>query len=163
MANTRRHRDATHDTMAAVDVSHFNSTNSSLANHLLLAVPRFAIRAGAFAIHYLPEQLDGFLGKLLTSKRSIAPPTLLALDVLVNSTGSSGATSLRPSATMTKAPTSATTSAAALGAAPESLLSLSFMPSLASIRKLASFGHYVASKWAFATFLIVGSLSFQPG
>jgi hypothetical protein len=148
--------------MAAVDLSYFNSTNSSLANHLLLAVPRFARRAGAFAIHYLPEQLDGFLGKLLTSKRSIAQPTLLALDVLVNSTGSSAFTSLRPSATMTKAPSSATPSVAAnLGAASESqLLSLSFMPSLASIRKLASFGHYVASKWAFATFLIVGSLSF---
>jgi len=138
------------------DFSHFNATNSSLANHLLLAVPRFAIRAGAFAIHYLPEQLDGFLGKLLTAKRSIAPPTLLALDVMTKSSAASALTSLRPSATMTAAP--AATSAAALAADAESqLLSLSFMPSLASVRKLASFGHYVASKWAFATFIIVRS------
>jgi hypothetical protein len=140
----------------AADLAHVNSTNSSLANHLLFAVPRFAIRAGAFAIHYLPEQLDGFWGKLLTAKRSIPPPTLLALDVLVNSTAASGPTSLRPSATTTNAPSS---TAAALAAGPESLLSLSFMPSLASVRKLASFGHYVASKWAFATFIIVGSLA----
>ena len=144
----------------AADFAHFNSTNSSLANHLLFAVPRFAIRAGAFAIHYLPEQLDGFLGKLLTAKRSIPPPTLLALDVLANSTAASGLTSLRPSATMTNgSPSAASSTAAALAAEPESLLSLSFMPSLASVRKLASFGHYVASKWAFATFIIVGSLS----
>jgi hypothetical protein len=147
----------------AADFSHFNSTNSSLANHLLFAVPRFAIRAGAFAIHYLPEQLDGFLGKLLTAKRSIPPPTLLALDVLANSTGVSGLTSLRASATMTQASAAATSSAAAaLGAEAESQL-LSFMPSMASIRKLASFGHYVASKWAFATFIIVGSLPLRLG
>jgi hypothetical protein len=144
----------------AADMSHFNSTNSSLANHLLLAVPRFARRAGAFAIHYIPEQLDGFLGKLLTSKRSISQPTLLALHVLVNSTGSATVPSLRPSATMTKTLPSATQSAA-IAAVPESqLLSLSFMPSLASLRKLASFGHYIASKWAFATFLIVSSVAF---
>src|SRR4051812_21878315 len=99
----------------AADLAHFNATNSSLANHLLLAVPRFAIRAGAFAIHYLPDRLDGFLGKLLASKRSIPPPTLLALDVVANSTAASALTAVRSGAATVSA--SATPSvAAALGA-----------------------------------------------
>lgn len=62
----------------AESMAHLNASNSSFAHDILFAVPRLARRAGVFAINYIPEQLDGLFGKVLTPGRFIADPTTLS-------------------------------------------------------------------------------------
>ena len=61
-----------------MDTAQHSSHNSSLpiaAMDILLAVPRFAQRAGAFAFYHMPDAMDGFTGKLFNGGSVIADAT----------------------------------------------------------------------------------------
>ena len=58
-----------------------NATNATLhispsAYDLLMVFPRLAQRAGTFAFYYVPEQLDGLLGRVKEPGSVIAEPTI---------------------------------------------------------------------------------------
>jgi hypothetical protein len=134
----------------AQHLSPYNLTNSSLAQDLLLAVPRFARRAGAYAIHFLPDQLDGFLTKVL-----LAPGNTIAEATLGKANLSSPAISTTKSfiAMQTASRVAAAASASPLSEATTSSMFTFF--TFPNFRTLTNFGTYVLSKWALATFMVV--------
>lgn len=140
--------------MAATFNPPTNYTNSSLATNLLLAVPRFAKRAGAFAIHYIPDHVDSIINKLLTGGSVIADPTTNLSTPSSTATNSSSLLNLLTPLASTAEPV--ISAAAATGASPEGSLS---MFSLSNLKTLTSFGSYVISKWALTTFLVAVALN----
>lgn len=135
----------------------------SLMNNITNAIPRIARRAGAFALHYVPEQIDGFLGR-------IRFPTLIAEQTLpvksnesfMNATTSSGiANALRSSASSSAATAPQAAGAAGAAAAQstaESAVSAAgsfVMLSLQSLKAVGSVFSYAFSKWALTTFAVV--------
>jgi hypothetical protein len=126
------------------------SLPQNYTSNLLAAVPRLAKRAGAFAIHYLPDNFDAFLGKLLVTGSSIADPTFTSNLSTPPITGTSTAAAFLSSLTA-----NATDSASPV---PDSG---SFIPmfSLSNLRRLTSFGSYVLSKWALATMIVAFALN----
>jgi hypothetical protein len=147
-------------------MSGLNSTNSSFAQHFLLAVPRLARRAGVFAINYLPEQLDGFFGKALMPARVIANATALATSAATNLSAPADPTSSLltvDTGTNNIAAASASSPAANQGAlAATSATAISIWSAIFSwetLRGVIGIGSYVTSKWALMLF---GVVSYMP-
>src|ERR1700761_1986875 len=134
-----------------------NYTNSSLAANFLLAVPRLAKRAGAFAIHYIPDHFDSILAKLLTAGTVIADPTLSGTTNLSSKTPSSTSSSSAALFALNAASTAQPAAAATVTASPSA--SSFSMFSLSNLRTLTSFGSYVISKWALTTFVVAVALN----
>jgi hypothetical protein len=132
-----------------------NYTNSSLATNFLLAVPRFAKRAGAFAIHYIPDHFDSILAKLLTAGTVIADPTLSGTTNISSKTPSSTSSSAALFAFNAPSTTRSAATAAVTGSHPAS----SSIFSLSNLRTLTSFGSYIISKWALTTFIVAVALN----
>jgi len=139
------------DTVSSpANIMSFNATNSSFAHDFLLAVPRLARRAGVFAINYIPEQLDGLFGKVLTPSRFTADATTMGSTSsnLSIPTASSSAASLASSAA----------SESTLGAADSALKSSSWSAMLLPLdifKGLVSLGSYFLTKWAMMSLMVV--------
>ena len=107
-------------TEGLVDTSPY--ANSSLASDILYAFPRLAKRAGAFAVHYLPDQLDGIFGNL----KLIAPAAFIAeattsTNLSSHATNSTGVGLLGGGVSVTAAAAAASASVAAAGEATAEL------------------------------------------
>jgi hypothetical protein len=124
-----------------------NYTNSSLAHDILFAFPRLARRASLLAVQYIPEQIDGFLGKIRLPGSIIAEPTLSGPSNI--SSANATVAGFLKKGTMS----SALTAASATGT-PSSSANASFF-TVANFRAVTNFGSYVISKWALTTFLVV--------
>ncbi|KAF1817445.1 ubiquitin-protein ligase-like protein [Eremomyces bilateralis CBS 781.70] len=112
---------------------------------LLMAIPRLARRAGALAFYYVPEHLDGFVGKIRDGGSVIADPTT---SNTINATITNGSKTFIQSATGGLAPA---ISAAAGGGTAESAGGIF---SLQNFRNLGGLFSYVTSKWALTTFIV---------
>jgi hypothetical protein len=110
---------------------------------LLLVVPRLAQRAGSFAIQYLPDQIDGFLGKIRMPGSVIAEATLSGPSNISTANSTATLLGLKASSTM-----------AAAEAIQTPLPSISVF-SMANLKSFTSLGAYVISKWALMTFVVV--------
>jgi hypothetical protein len=126
-----------------------NYTNSSLAHDILFAFPRLARRASLLAVQYIPEQIDGFLGKIRLPGSVIAEPT-------VSGRGNISSANATVAGLLKKGAMSSVLAASATGtpSASAASSSSSFF-TVANFRTLTSFGSYVISKWAMTTFLVV--------
>jgi hypothetical protein len=130
-----------------------NYTNSSL--DILLAVPRFARRAGAFAIHFLPEQLDGFLTKILAPGNVIAEATIGGVTNLSSPAVTNTTKSLVAISTAARSRVAGAAAAAGTSASIDSQMSFYTLFTVPNFRTITNFGSYVLSKWALATFMVV--------
>lgn len=110
----------------------------------LLAVPRLAQRAGSFALLYIPEQLDGLLGKVR------APGSVIPEATTSSSANSSLATSAGAFVQSSNASWDMAMSTARRVAEESGNIF-----SLENIRNFGGIFSYITSKWALTTFVIV--------
>lgn len=125
-------------------------TNSSLIpspNDLLMAFPRLAQKVGTFAFFHMPEQVDAVLNKIMNGGSIIADAT---------------ATNVTTASITTASSAFAQDTAAAL-AAQDPLDSgfFAWMADAINFEGFRGFGgmlSYFGSRWALATFMVVGLL-----
>lgn len=139
-------------------VQYNNITLIPSPGDLLLVLPRLAQRAGVFAFYTVPEQIDGFMGKIGVGGGSmIAEKTAgeMANSTALNTTRQflQAASSKVMGGAATATATAAHASAAAAEAGDDNVWGLQ------TLRNFGGMFSYLLTRWALGTFLVVSAIN----
>jgi hypothetical protein len=129
-------------------------TNGSLVpspRDLVLALPRLAQRAGTFAFYTVPEQIDGFMGKIVGGGSVIAEQTSAES---INATATNVTKAFLQAVPSAGLGSMATATAAQASVTAADTLSDSVW-GLQTIRNLGGMFSYLITRWALGTFFVV--------
>lgn len=130
-------------------------TNTSLIpspKDLVLVLPRLAQRAGSFAFYTVPEQIDGFMGKMRVGGGSMIAERTAAEKI--NATASNTTRAFLQAASSRAMGSTATATAANGGVTAAETFNENIW-GLQTIRNLGGMFSYLMTRWALGTFFVV--------